>query len=64
MLYISNWKCNEKGLIVSSYLNILGGEEVNRKSKEVEYEYDEFGNWIKRFSKGEMLTERTIEYYD
>lgn len=63
-LFISDWECNEKGLLTSSYLNILGGEEVNRKSAEVEYEYDRHGNWIKAFSRGEMLTERTIEYYE
>lgn len=59
-----NYKYNEKGLFKTAYMNVVVGEERNEQMGDIEYEYDEYGNWIKRISPGWMMVERTIEYYE
>jgi hypothetical protein len=65
-LYIdySNYEYNERGLFKTAYMNILLGKEANQQMGGIVYEYDEYGNWIKWISKGWMMIERTIEYYE
>ena len=60
----SDYEYNEKGLFKTAHMNILNGEEVDQQWGEIEYKYDEHGNWIKWISRGWLMIERTIVYYD
>ena len=60
----SDYEYNEKGLFKTAHMNILKGEEVDQQWGEIEYEFDERGNWIKWISRGWLMIERTIVYYD
>ena len=59
-----DYKYNEKGLYESMLMKVLMKEEVNQQGGGIEYKYDEHGNWIKWISRGWIMIERTIEYYD
>jgi hypothetical protein len=62
--FYDNNTYNDHGLQESYFMKILGGEEVNRQGEKIEYEYDDHGNWIKRISRGWMMIERKIVYYE
>lgn len=62
--YFIDYQYNEKGLFKTNLMKILNYEEVDQQAGEIEYKYDEHGNWIKRISPGWIMIERTIEYYN
>lgn len=59
-----DYQYNEKGLYRTSHMNILNYEKVDQPQGEIEYEYDEHGNWIRWISPRWMMIERTIVYDD
>lgn len=60
----SDYKYNEKGLFVSAHMNILGGNKHDQTMAPMFYEFDDHGNWIKRYDKVWLLVERDIVYYE
>lgn len=48
----------------SQLMKILLTEEVDQPGGRIEYKYDEHGNWVKYISRGWMMIERTIVYYE
>jgi hypothetical protein len=54
---------NNKGLIETYHHNIFRGEEADMTSSNIEYQYDEKGNWIVMKHPKWMVVEREIAYY-
>lgn len=54
---------NSNGLLQSYHHNISNGEKSDHTTSDIEYKFDEKGNWIERKHPGWMVIEREVVYY-
>lgn len=62
--YYNNYIYNDKGLLKSLHLVKLNGENITVPDSEINYEYDEHGNWTKAIYRPSFMTERRFVYFN